>query len=67
MVFLKWLATLALDFVWGKASTAFKQWLDNRRKAEEAKREAENSVDALKKAVTADEIDKATDSTLNGV
>lgn len=56
---------LVVEFV-GKLTSFLKEQYEKRKKQEANKNEAEKSVEPLKKAQTADEIDKASDDALDG-
>lgn len=64
---MSWLVSLVLNWLWGKIlafaqglAALFKQRADTQKSAEQ-------SIDALKKAETAKEIDDASDDALNGL
>lgn len=66
MGILNWLGKLFLEFIWGKLVAWLSGIAARFKRQKEIEKEAEESVKPLKDAKTADEIDKATDSALDG-
>lgn len=57
---------LILGYVWHRLYLLIKDEIAHRKEQERIKVEAQKSMEALKNATTADEIDKASDSAVSG-
>ncbi len=66
MAFLKTLAFWVMEWIMTKIVVLFTKARERMNRDERIKREAEKSVEPLKKAKTSDEIDKASDDALGG-
>lgn len=63
---MQWLVTLILNWLWGKLAEVIGKLIAQLRRKKEIEKEAEASVEPLKKAETAKEIDDAADDALSG-